>query len=69
MSEIRLLVENKMLVSKTEEKCCLYMRSGSLGVWGLKCRDPGIPNTGIRVIFSGIQMPVLIQKYWFFSTN
>jgi hypothetical protein len=33
MSKMRLLVENKILVSETEEECCINMRSSSLGVW------------------------------------
>jgi len=32
MSKMRLLVENKILVSETEEECCINMSSGCLGV-------------------------------------
>jgi transcription termination factor Rho len=31
--------------------------------------NTGMPNTGIPVIFSGIQVQVLIQKYRFFGSN
>jgi len=33
MSKMRLLVENKILVSETEKDCCINLSSGSLGVW------------------------------------
>jgi len=37
MSKMRLLVENKILVSETEEECCINMSSGGLGVWYQLC--------------------------------
>jgi len=33
MLKMRLLIENKILVSETEEECCINMSSGSLDVW------------------------------------
>jgi hypothetical protein len=37
MLKMRLLIENKILVSETEEEYCINMSIGSLGVWYRLC--------------------------------